>query len=236
MKAIGHQGDRIKALQVRRPALAIGASTVWNCGGSGVQTVTSMSRALWILLLAAAVLFGCGRDEPGSHQGGTPMILSVNWQRLVNEEGATCARCGGTQAELSAAIEMLRTSLRPLGIEIAYVESELTPDEFAADMVQSNRILLGDRTLEEWLGAEVGQSDCESCCPAIEGSAECRTVSIDGNTYEVIPASLIVRAGLLAASQMLGAPSQGGCCPGDAAQGRTQAPCCPGSDPKKTAT
>ncbi len=191
---------------------------------------------LWLLLFTAAILLGCGRDESGSHQGGTPMILNVNWQRLVTEEGGTCDRCGGTQAELSAALDMLRTSLRPLGIEIAYVESELTPDEFAADMVQSNRILLGDRTLEDWLGAEVGQSDCESCCPAIGRSAECRTVSIDGNTYEVIPAVLIVRAGLLAASQMFGAPSQDRCCPGDTAPGRTQAPCCPGSDPKKTAT
>ncbi len=116
------------------------------------------------------------------------MILNVDWQRLVTEDGGTCDRCGGTQAELSTALDILRTSLRPLGIEIAYVESELTPDEFAADMVQSNRILLGSRTLEDWLGAEVGQSDCESCCP------------------------------------------------GDAASGRTQVPCCPGSDPKKAAT
>ena len=38
---------------------------------------------------------------------------------------------------------------------------------------------------------------------------ECRTVSVDGITYEVIPAELIVRAGLLAASHMMSAPSAG---------------------------
>lgn len=164
------------------------------------------------------------------------MVLAINWQRLVTERGETCDRCGGTQAELREAVETLTASLRPLGIEVEYTEGELTTEECAADIVQSNRIVLGDRTVEEWLGGQVGQSECASCCSAIGEDVECRTVCVDGQTYDVIPAQLIVRAGLVAASHMLGAPSPSGCCPGTGEPCKTGTPCCPGSDSEKATT
>ena len=190
-------------------------------------------KRLCIVLIAAAALAGCDRDLPAIDEGDANMVLTVNWQRLVTDEGQTCDRCGGTQEELSKAIETLEKSLRPLGIEIASVEESLTIEECAADIIQSNRIVIGDRTLEEWLGGEVGQSLCGSCCSVIGEEVECRTVCVDGSTYEVIPAELIVRAGLLAASHMMSAPSASPCCPGKTEPCDTDAVCCPGHEPDK---
>lgn len=171
-------------------------------------------RRFWALLAAAVLTAGCERNASTTPRGGASMVLTIDWQRLVTKEGGTCDRCGGTQEELGKAVETLRESLRPLGIEVGYTERALTIEECAEDIVQSNRILVGDRTLEEWLCGEVGQSPCGSCCSAIGQEVECRTVCVDGSTYDVIPAELIVRAGLLAASHMLGAPTPDSCCPG----------------------
>lgn len=53
--------------------------------------------------------------------------------------------------------------------------------------------------LEDWLGAVTASSPyCGSC-----GDNECRTVSVSDQIYEAIPAALIVRAGLLAAADVL---------------------------------
>ena len=41
----------------------------------------------------------------------------------------------------------------------------------------------------------------EQCCDAC-GDAECRTLEIDGTSHEVVPEALLVRAGLIAASQL----------------------------------
>ena len=158
------------------------------------------------------------------------MTLTVDWQRLVTDEGETCDRCGGTQAELDKAIKVLRESLSPLGIEVAFVEHALTIEECAADIMQSNRIVIGNRTLEDWVGGEVGKSVCGTCCGAIGEEVECRTVSVDGSTYEMIPAELIVRAGLLAASEVVRVPSDSPCCPTEAEPCGTDAPCCPGEE------
>lgn len=155
------------------------------------------------------------------------MVLKMSWQRLVSEEGETCERCGITQEEFRQAVGMLRESLRPLGIEVEPSETSLSPEEFKGDVLASNRVLIGDRTIEKWLGGETGQSSCESCCSAVGDNVECRTVIVGGTTYEAVPADLIVRAGLAAASELLKRQDPGPCCPpGDGAQ-RSDDQCCP---------
>jgi hypothetical protein len=68
--------------------------------------------------------------------------------------------------------------------------------------LESNRVWIGDRPLEEWLGAEAGQNRCCGAC----GEHECRTVTVGDQRYEVIPRELIVKAGLMAAAQMVTPP------------------------------
>jgi hypothetical protein len=126
--------------------------------------------------------------------------LKITWQRLlIDESGQTCPRCGSTEKELERALDVLKKSLAPLGIEVTLEKKALGPAIFAKDVLESNRIWISERPLEEWLDAKVGQSLCCEVC----GNAECRTVEVGEHVHETIPAELIVRAALIAASQMV---------------------------------
>ncbi len=150
-------------------------------------------------------------------------LVVLRWQRLVDQRGETCDRCGNTQKEVRLATKTLRRSLAPLGIRVLLDEDTLSPEQFAKAPAESNRIWINDRPLEDWLGAKVGMSPCSGCCLVAGKQVQCRKITVDEKTYETIPAVLIVRAGLLATEQALGKycdPKS--CCPGESKQ-----PCCP---------
>ena len=127
-----------------------------------------------------------------------PLPLPILWQRLV-AEGRTCDRCNATYQEMQRAIEKLRQSLHPLGIEPRLEIREIDEQSFKANPSESNRIWIAGRPMEEWLGASVGSSRCCSVC----GTSECRTVEVEGTTFETIPETLFLRAALVASSQLL---------------------------------
>ena len=124
--------------------------------------------------------------------------LTITWQRLVDATGSTCPRCAGTQEEVQQAVDRLRAALEPLGVRPVLEMREIDPATFLQQPDQSNRIWVGGRPLEDWLGARSGSSQCCDAC----GDAECRTLEIDGTSHEVVPEALLVRAGLSAASQL----------------------------------
>ena len=124
--------------------------------------------------------------------------LTITWQRLVDATGSTCPRCAGTQEEVQQAVDRLRAALEPLGVRPVLETREIDPATFLQQPDQSNRIWVGGRPLEDWLGARSGSSQCCDAC----GDAECRTLEIDGTSHEVVPEALLVRAGLSAASQL----------------------------------
>lgn len=132
--------------------------------------------------------------------------LPIIWQRLVSPEGKTCDRCSATYQEMQRAIEKLKQSLRPLGIEPSLEIREIDEKSFKADPSESNRIWIAGRPMEEWLGASVGKSRCCSVC----GTSECRTVEVEGATFETIPEKLFLKAALVAASQLLSVGSETG--------------------------
>lgn len=125
--------------------------------------------------------------------------LPILWKRLVSPEGKTCDRCSATYQEMQRAIEKLKQSLRPLGIEPSLEIREIDEKSFKADPSESNRIWIAGRPMEEWFGASVGSSRCCSVC----GTSECRTVEVEGTTFENIPEQLFLKAALVAASQLL---------------------------------
>ena len=145
--------------------------------------------------------------------------LRVKWQRLVSD-GQTCPRCGSTEEELEKAICTLKRSLAPLGIEVVLEKEQLSVSEFKKDPLQSNQIWLNDRPLEDWIGGKVGQSPCCDVC----GPSECRTVGVEGETYEAIPADLVIKAGLIAASESVGTEMNESCCGSEDQKGPTT--CC----------
>lgn len=149
--------------------------------------------------------------------------LCIVWQRFVDSRGETCDRCGATYDALQRAVAKLKDVLRPLGLEPTLEVKEIDEESFKTDPSMSNRIWIGDRPLEEWLGARVGSSQCCSVC----GESECRTVEAGGDVFEALPEELILKAALIAAAQMMGPSGEAPSDQGDQSTGRPQ--CCPGS-------
>ncbi len=158
-----------------------------------------MQRAIGSLI-CLVFLAGCATPG-GDPAGGTQkQVLKVCWQRLVDEKRETCERCGATEKATEKGVRKLRRCLKPLGVEVALEKTALSASVFATDPLESNRIWIAGKPVEDWLQAKVGKSQCSGAC----GQSECRTLTVDGRTYETIPAELIVRAGLVAAAQMVG--------------------------------
>ncbi len=125
--------------------------------------------------------------------------LPIVWQRLVNTAGRTCPRCHGTGDEVLRAVERLKAALQPLGIEPVLETRELDEAAFLAQPTESNRIWIAGKPLEAWLQGQAGSSRCCEEC----GDNDCRTVELAGKSYEVIPEELVLRAGLIAGTQLL---------------------------------
>lgn len=134
--------------------------------------------------------------------------LRIRWQRLVDEDGGTCDRCGATGTALDEVFEKLRRALGEVGLDMVLEKQALSPSTFSADPLESNRIWLAGRPLEEWIGGTVGQSACCSSC----GDSDCRTITVDGTTYEAVAPELILEAGLLAAAHLVRGERQSSCC------------------------
>ena len=124
--------------------------------------------------------------------------MPIVWKRLV-KGGKTCTRCGDTGRELEAAVVKLAAALRPLEIEPLLEMREIDEEVFKVNTSESNRVWIAGKPIEQWLGADVGMSRCCSVC----GDSDCRTLEVGGRTYETIPEEQFVKAGLMAASQMM---------------------------------
>ncbi|MGC8738989.1 MAG: DUF2703 domain-containing protein [Candidatus Hydrogenedens sp.] len=123
-------------------------------------------------------------------------VVKIEWERLVSEE-ETCPRCRMTEEELEKAILQLQLLLNPRGIQVVLEKKEITPEQIQKNPLQSNRIIINGRLLEEYINAETGKSPCCSVC----GPRDCRTVIInDKEIHEFIPVELIIKASLISIS------------------------------------
>jgi len=130
--------------------------------------------------------------------------LLIRWVHL-SVDGETCPRCSETGKEVARAVETLTKILAPIGIKVAFEEVEISLDEFARNPLRSNEVWVNGKLLEDWLGAETTQTPCCSVC----GDEECRALEIEGQLHEVVTADLVIKAGLVAASELL---NTGRCC------------------------
>lgn len=175
-------------------------------------------KSLTVALLVIVAIAGCTVEKEQARvetaeAPSSSKTLEITWQRYVDDTGGTCDRCALTEAEIEKAYRILRESFAPENIEVVMKQKMLSADAAAADITQSNRVWVGGRALEDWLGAEVGTSLCGGCCGDLvcgeakagrHGQADCRTLIYENKVYEAVPADLIVRAGFMAASGMLG--------------------------------
>lgn len=138
-------------------------------------------------------------------------ILNIRWLRLVNDSGRTCPRCDDTGGAMESACAKLQRALAEIGVLVELRKETLDFSLFQRDPLQSNRVWLNGRPMEDWLGATVGASQCCDVC----GDAECRTLATGQGEFEAVPEHLIIRAGLLAAAELFDHRPE----PGQAGQG-----------------
>lgn len=105
--------------------------------------------------------------------------MQILWKRFI-KGGETCTRCGDTGRELEAAVTRLTAVLRPLEIEPVFEMQEIDEAAFKGNTSESNRVWIAGKSIEEWLGADVGMSRCCSVC----GDSDCRTLEVGGRIYE----------------------------------------------------
>lgn len=175
----------------------------------------AVKPTVWILGLLGFALLLYGYLPAAIAKTNRPTLV-IQWQRLVNDKGQTCDRCGDTGKSVKAARKRLASALKPLGIKVVLKTERMSFAEFSANPSESNRICLNGYPLEQLLQAEVGTSLCCDAC----ADQPCRTLVVDGQTFEAIPPELIVRAGLLLAADLV-ASKDGKSAP---------APCCPASN------
>lgn len=118
------------------------------------------------------------------------MKLEIEWLH-VPEGRTTCDRCQATGQALDRLVDALSDHVQP-GFEVALVEHVVPRDRIE----ESNAVRIDGTPVEDLLGGEVGTSDCEGCCGAGcgDGTAECRTVTVDGETHEALSYDLLKRA------------------------------------------
>ncbi len=125
--------------------------------------------------------------------------ITITWHRLVDDSGATCNRCGSTENAIDSAYDKLRSSLMQIGINTKLEKYAIDEEAFEGNPLKSNQITIEGRSIEQWLNATTGHTQC--CGPC--GNNDCRTVEVDGRIYEHIPEVLIIQACLLAAADKL---------------------------------
>jgi len=70
-------------------------------------------------------------------------------------KGETCPRCGSTEQEIEKAVLTLKQSFAALGIKVILEKEQISDTEFQKDPLQSNRIWINNRLLEDWVGGKV---------------------------------------------------------------------------------
>lgn len=119
--------------------------------------------------------------------------LEIEWRHL-DKDGKTCNRCSDTGESVRNAYESLKKELQPKGWRITLKETHLTDQEIS----ESNNVLLNGIALEQLIpNARKSESCCNSCGELLGAPTNCRTIFRGGQTFEAIPAALILEAAYL---------------------------------------
>ncbi|MDX9786050.1 MAG: DUF2703 domain-containing protein [Desulfobacterales bacterium] len=116
--------------------------------------------------------------------------LTIEWRHL-DKDGKTCDRCSDTGETVRNAHETLVKELHPKGWEVTLKEILLTENEIP----ESNTIFFNGIPIEQLLpNARKSENCCTSCGELLGSPTMCRTIERYGQTYEAIPAALILEA------------------------------------------
>lgn len=113
--------------------------------------------------------------------------IDIEWRHLVVDQ-VTCERCSDTGAVLQQLVEELNHECTPRGVQVTLTETPLGPERIA----DSNQVLIDGRPLEASAPTiRVGSSTCTSCGELTGRDEQCRTLEMDGQSFEVPPPYLI---------------------------------------------
>ncbi|MDW8056389.1 MAG: DUF2703 domain-containing protein [Elusimicrobiota bacterium] len=124
--------------------------------------------------------------------------LEIKWQRLIYKN-KTCPRCAKTENEIKKTVSLLKEVCRNTGIKFVLKKEKISKNEFIKNPLKSNQIFINNKPLEEYLNAKISKTKCCDVC----GPVECRTVVLDKTQFEVIPKEIIIKAGIIAISEIL---------------------------------
>jgi hypothetical protein len=193
----------------------------------------SAMKKLTLILILTVALVGCGREteqiEVDATQIGEDVrTLTLAWNKVSEDDGSICDLSTSTYESVKEAHAELSKALAPHGVEVAV--KTLTPERVEGGLCQCNRVLIQDRFVDEWLGAELVKTSCSGCpnseaCAKTAGSGvTCggQTAMLhQGKSYDIIPANLIVMAGMVAAADLTGEEiAYSGCACAGACEGK----------------
>lgn len=116
--------------------------------------------------------------------------ITVEWKYYA-KDGKTCQRCTLTGNNLHSVMEGLRKDLLLKNIELELIETVLPKSKIP----ESNSILIDGIPIEQILPNTVkGESTCCSCGDLCGEPTDCRTINLNGQIFEEIPAVLIKEA------------------------------------------
>ncbi len=150
-----------------------------------------MKRLLVFALTLTALLGGCSRKEK--------LTVVLEWQRPASETCLACAKCGVNESDVQQACTELKAKLAAKGIAVTFIKRK--PQESKPGPSQ---VWICDVPLETWLGGSVSTKPC--CADGSGPNAKQilhRSLDVDGQNFSLIPADLMVRAGMSAADELL---------------------------------
>lgn len=148
-------------------------------------------KYLWAATVGLAIIFsGCSKS--GQH------VVVMEWQRGAADACQHCDACGVSGDEIRAAAAQLRAKLAAKNVRVQVVERSASDGPPARPSV--SRMWVCDIPLETWLGARAATT---SCTEAKSAAAVRPAIYLDDKSYSVIPAELMVKAGVMAGNLLL---------------------------------
>lgn len=112
--------------------------------------------------------------------------VMIEWRHL-DVEGDTCERCYETGETLKAEVTRLNQALKSYDVRVEWFETNLD----AADIEQSNMILIGGRPIETIIDLKVEENFCSSCTDLVGRTSYCRSIVYNGKAYDDVPSFAI---------------------------------------------
>ena len=115
--------------------------------------------------------------------------LKIEWKHY-DKEGETCTRCNSTGNNIQKAIKVISRDSRFDKAKITFKETKLRAEE----MPESNSVFINGEAIEDILRATASENYCHSCSCLAGAGTNCRTIELNGKSFEDIPENLILQA------------------------------------------